>query len=126
MVNLGLFSSSRTVRSITVSFGIPYFTHWGQNILVCGSEPVLGSWNVKKGLLLSPSHQDNELIWTGSIPVSVGFECEYNYYVVDENKNVLRVEAGKKRKLVLPDGAEDGQLVALHDLWQVLPDPDSS
>lgn len=119
MANLGLFSGSKTSNSVILSFKIPYYTHWGEHLLVCGSEPVLGAWNVKKGLLLKPSHQGDELIWSGSLPIPAGFNCEYSYYVVDDDKNVLRWEAGKKRKLSLPNAAQNGQLVELHDLWQV-------
>lgn len=118
MSNLGLFPGSKPSNSVIVSFRIPYYTHWGQHILVCGSERVLGSWDVKKGLLLKPSHQGDELIWSGSLPVPAGFTSEYSYYVVDDKKNMLRWEAGNKRKLSLPDSAQNGQLVELHDLWQ--------
>lgn len=118
MTYLGLFSGAKPVKSVNVRFRLPYYTQWGQNLLVCGSEPVLGAWNVKKGLLLSPVHQGNELIWSGTISVPTGFESEYNYYVVDGEKNVLRWEMGKKRKLLLPEGIQDGVLVELHDLWQ--------
>ncbi|KAL0316723.1 UNVERIFIED_CONTAM: 4-alpha-glucanotransferase DPE2 [Sesamum radiatum] len=118
MVNLGLFPGSKTSNSVILSFRIPYYTHWGQHLLVCGSESVLGSWNVKKGLLLRPSHQGDELIWSGSLSVPAEFNCEYSYYVVDDDKNVLRWEAGKKRNLLLPNGVQNGQLVELHDLWQ--------
>ncbi|KAI3949164.1 hypothetical protein MKW98_026544 [Papaver atlanticum] len=90
-----------------MSFRIPYFTQWGQNLVISGSEPLLGSWNVKQGLLLIPSHQ-----------VPSGFECEYSYYLVDDNRHVLRWEAGKKRKIFLPEGVQDGEVVELHDLWQ--------
>ncbi|KAK6127179.1 hypothetical protein DH2020_039063 [Rehmannia glutinosa] len=72
MVNLGLFSGSKTPNAVILSFKIPYFTQWGEHILVSGSEPVLGSWNVKKGLLLKPSHQGDELIWSGNLPVRLG------------------------------------------------------
>uniref|UniRef100_A0A5B7B0S7 4-alpha-glucanotransferase n=1 Tax=Davidia involucrata TaxID=16924 RepID=A0A5B7B0S7_DAVIN len=122
MVNLSLFSGNKSMKSVNVSFRIPYYTHWGQSLLVCGSEPMLGLWNVKKGFLLSPFHQGDELIWCGSMAVSAGFGCEYSYYVVDDDKNVLRSEAGKKRKLWLPDGVQDGELVELHDLWQTSSD----
>ncbi|KAK9289814.1 hypothetical protein L1049_007974 [Liquidambar formosana] len=118
MVNLGLFSGSESTKSVSVIFRLPYYTQWGQSLLVCGSEPVLGSWNVKKGLLLSPVHHNDELIWCGSVAVPNGFECEYSYYVVDDNRNTLRWEIGKKRKLLLPDGVQDGEVVHLHDLWQ--------
>jgi len=101
------------MKSVNVSFRLPYFTHWGQSLLVCGSEPVLGSWNVKKGLLLSPVHQGDELIWSGSVAVPSGFGCEYSYYVVDDDKNVLRWELGKRRKLLLPERIQDGEVVLL-------------
>ncbi|KAI4300935.1 hypothetical protein L6164_034261 [Bauhinia variegata] len=118
MVNLGLFSESKSVNSVKISFQLPYFTQWGQSLLLCGSAPLLGSWNVKKGLLLKPSHQGDELIWRGSITVPSGFECQYNYYVVDDRKNVLRAEMGNKRKLLLPEGIQNGQEVEFRDLWQ--------
>nr|GMC86043.1 4-alpha-glucanotransferase DPE2 [Ipomoea batatas] len=118
MVNLRLLCGNKSLKSVRLSFRIPYYTHWGQHLLVCGSEALLGSWNVKKGLLLRPSHQGDELIWSGSIPVPPEFKSEYSYYVVDDEKNVVRWEVGKKRKLLLPDGLEDGLLVELRDLWQ--------
>ncbi|XP_042003319.1 4-alpha-glucanotransferase DPE2-like [Salvia splendens] len=118
MSNLSLFIGGKPSNSVIISFRIPYFTHWGQQILVCGSERVLGSWDVKKGLLLSPAHHGDELIWSGSLSVPAGFTCEYSYYVVDDKKNVIRWEAGKKRKMSLPDSAQHGQLLELHDLWQ--------
>ena len=120
MVNLGLFSGAKSMKSVNLSFRLPYHTHWGQSLLVCGSEPVLGSWNVKKGLLLSPIHEGDELIWSGGVSVPSGFGCEYTYYVVDDDKNVVRSEMGMKRKLVLAEGIQDGELVEFHDLWQVL------
>nr|XP_027066920.1 4-alpha-glucanotransferase DPE2-like [Coffea arabica] len=117
-LNLGLLTQTKNLKSVTVSFRIPYYTQWGQHLLVCGSEPILGAWNVKKGLLLSPYNQDGELIWSGRIPVPADFRCEYNYYVVDDERNVLRWEVGNKRKLLLPEGVQSGHLVELHDLWQ--------
>lgn len=120
MVNLGLFSGAKRAKSVNVRFRLPYYTHWGQSLVVCGSEPLLGSWNVKKGLLLSPIHQGDQLIWYGSIAVSDGFGCEYNYYVVDDNREVLRWEKGNRRKLFLPQGLQGGEVVELRDLWQVL------
>lgn len=122
MVNLGLISGNKGTKSVRLSFRIPYNTQWGQSLVVCGSESVLGSWNVKRGLVLSPHHQGDELIWHGSTVVPAGFGCEYSYYVVDDDRNILRWEAGKKRKLVLPDGITDGEVVELHDLWQTSSD----
>lgn len=120
MANLGIFSGSKSTESVTVSFRIPYYTHWGQSLLVCGSEPVLGSCDVKKGVLLTPSHHGDELIWRGSVTVPRGYTGEYSYFVVDDGRNVLRWEMGKKRRLVLPEGVKDGDVVELYDLWQVI------
>ncbi|KAF7803970.1 4-alpha-glucanotransferase DPE2 isoform X1 [Senna tora] len=118
MVNPGLFSGSKAVQSVKITFRLPYYTHWGQNLLVCGSAPLLGSWNVKKGVLLRPFQQGDELIWSGSITVPIGFQCQYNYYVVDDNRNVLRSEMGRKRELLLHEGIQSGQEVEFRDLWQ--------
>ncbi|GAB2210062.1 hypothetical protein Drorol1_Dr00015315 [Drosera rotundifolia] len=117
MGDIGLSFGDGLERSVNLTFRIPYFTHWGQSLLVCGSEPLLGSWNLKKGLQLSPWHVGNELIWRGSIEVPSGFGGEYSYYVVDDDKNVVRWEAGKKRKLLLPD-SQVGEAIELRDLWQ--------
>ena len=85
-----------------------------------GSEPVLGSWNVKKGLLLKAESLSwsDQLIWSRGVAVDpIGFGCEYSYYVVDVD-NVLR----SKIKLVLaePEWIQDGEVVEFHDLWPVL------
>lgn len=122
MVNLGSLSLSTSKSSkpmVSLSFWIPYFTHWGESLLVCGSAPGLGSGNVKKGLLLKPSQQDDQLIWSGSVSVPPGFSCDYCYYVVDDSKNVLRSEFGMKRKLVVPETLTGGESVQFRDLWQV-------
>ncbi|KAG5395612.1 hypothetical protein IGI04_017426 [Brassica rapa subsp. trilocularis] len=122
MMNLGTLSLITTVKSskpmVSLSFWIPYFTHWGQSLLVCGSAPGLGSGNVKKGLLLKPSQQEDQLVWSGSVSVPPGFTCDYCYYVVDDLKNVLRTEFGMKRKLVVPEALTGGESVQLRDLWQ--------
>lgn len=118
MVNPGLVSGSKPVNSVKISFRLPYFTQWGQSLLVCGSVPVLGSWNVKKGVLLSPFHEGSELIWSGSITVPKGFQCQYTYYVVDDKKNIVRWEMGKKHELTLPESVQSGQEIEFRDLWQ--------
>lgn len=117
MVNLGL--NCGVDASVKVGFRLPYYTQWGENLLVCGSQPALGSWDVKKGLLLTPLHDGDELFWRGSFTVPIGFESEYNYYVVDDKKNVLRWETGNRRQLVVPDVIKGGQILEFHDLWQV-------
>lgn len=119
MVNLGSYSGKKSSSTVTLLFKLPYYTQWGQSLLISGSEAVLGSWNVKKGLVLSPFHEGNELLWCGRISVPIAFACEYSYYLVDDDRNILRWEAGKKRNLILPEGILEGEVVEIHDLWQV-------
>lgn len=114
-----VISGKKSLSAVTLIFKLPYYTQWGQSLLISGSEPVLGNWNVKKGLALSPIHQGDELVWCGKIAVANGFKCEYSYYLVDDNRNILRWEVGKKRKFELPEGVEVGELVEIHDLWKV-------
>jgi hypothetical protein len=120
MVNPGSISGKKSLNTVTLLFKLPYYTQWGQSLLIAGSEPALGSWNVKQGLALSPVHQDNKLFWCGRVSVADDFTPEYCYYVVDDNKNVLRSESGEKRKLVLPEGIQEGDVVEIGDWWQVL------
>lgn len=116
-LGLGLYCGKKPM-TVTVTFKLPYYTQWGQSLVISGSHPVLGSGNVKQALALSPFHQGEELIWCGKIAVAIGFECEYGYYLVDDDRNVLRWEAGKKRKLILPAGIMEGEVVEIRDLWQ--------
>ncbi|CAL5085294.1 unnamed protein product [Urochloa decumbens] len=118
MASSGPTSGKKSLNTVTLLFKLPYYTQWGQSLLISGSEPALGSWNVKQGLSLSPVHQDNELFWCGTVSVAAGFTSEYKYYVVDDNKNVLRWEAGEKRKIVLPEGVQDGDVIEIRDWWQ--------
>ncbi|KAM0907019.1 hypothetical protein ACQ4PT_016421 [Festuca glaucescens] len=108
----------KSLNTVTLIFKLPYYTQWGQSLVIAGSEPVLGSWNVKQGLSLSPDHQGNALVWCGQVSVAAGFTSEYSYYVVDDHKNVLRWESGEKKKLVLPEGVRDGDVVEIRDWWQ--------
>lgn len=108
----------KSLGSVTLIFRIPYYTQWGQSLLISGSAPVLGAGNAKQGLGLVPFHQGEELIWHGKISVPVGFQCEYCYYLVDDRRNILRWEAGMKRKISLPTGINGGEVVEIHDLWQ--------
>lgn len=108
----------KSLNTVTLIFKLPYYTQWGQSLVIAGSEPALGSWNVKQGLSLSPVHQGNGLIWCGQVSVAAGFSSEYSYYVVDDHKNVLRWESGEKKKLVLPEGVQDGDVVEIRDWWQ--------
>ncbi|KAF3326219.1 4-alpha-glucanotransferase DPE2 [Carex littledalei] len=118
MRNLGSLANKRSSNSLTILFKLPYYTQWGQSLVISGSDPVLGSWNLKQAFSMDPVNQGGELVWCAKASVQVGFACEYSYYLVDDSRNVLRWESGKKRKLELPQGVKEGDVVEIHDLWQ--------
>ncbi|KAF3790784.1 4-alpha-glucanotransferase [Nymphaea thermarum] len=117
MATIDLKSPRSPSKRLLLSFRIPYHTQWGQSLLVSGSEPVLGSWNVKRGLLLTPVHANNELLWCGTLSVPVGFRCEYGYFLVDDEREVLRWE-GSRHTITLTSEFQEGEVVEIHDLWQ--------
>ncbi|EFJ19739.1 hypothetical protein SELMODRAFT_268243 [Selaginella moellendorffii] len=107
-------------RRVSLRFRIPYFTQWGQNLIVTGSHSSLGSWNLHQGLAMVPHHDEElgELVWTAQLAVREGFQARYSYCVVDDKRNAVRREAGIPRSFVLPDGIPNGSIVDLYDLWQ--------
>jgi len=107
------------IRKVTLSFRLPYLTQWGQNLMVCGSDPALGAWKTKQGLRMTPRLQAADvLFWHATLTVPHDFSCNYSYYVVDDQKNVLRLESGKRHAFVLPHGLPDAASVEIYDLWQ--------
>ncbi|XP_078442924.1 disproportionating enzyme 2 [Wolffia australiana] len=114
------FSSAR-LASVTLTFRIPYYTQWGQSLLISGSDPLFGNWDVKRGIILRPVHNGGVLLWCGKITVAAGFRSKYSYYVVNDDRGVLRSESGRKHEVSLPQGIVAG-VVEIHDLWQVASD----
>ncbi|XP_024540103.1 4-alpha-glucanotransferase DPE2 isoform X1 [Selaginella moellendorffii] len=114
-------------RRVSLRFRIPYFTQWGQNLIVTGSHSSLGSWNLHQGLAMVPHHDEElgELVWTAQLAVREGFQARYSYCVVDDKRNAVRREAGIPRSFVLPDGIPNGSIVDLYDLWQEGCSPES-
>jgi len=37
---------------VTLRFRVKYWTVWGQNLVLCGSDPRLGAWDVRKGVFM--------------------------------------------------------------------------
>eukprot|EP00252_Welwitschia_mirabilis_P024591 TRINITY_DN7346_c0_g1_i1.p1 TRINITY_DN7346_c0_g1~~TRINITY_DN7346_c0_g1_i1.p1 ORF type:complete len:954 (-),score=162.82 TRINITY_DN7346_c0_g1_i1:275-3136(-) len=113
------------IRKINLRFRLPYYTQWGQNLLLCGTDPALGASNVNKGLRMIPYHEKDTLFWHVTISVPHDFKSEYSYYVVDDHRNVLRRETGKRHSISLPNGLSDKANVEIYDLWQDASAPES-
>lgn len=115
----GRTNSLRRLKRLNILFKLPYNTQWGQNLMIIGSDALLGAWVVEKGQRLMPRQEGDVLVWEVSISVSERFETEYNYVVVDDRFRGLRRESGARRVLSLPEGLSNGATVEVHDLWQV-------
>ncbi|XP_024395916.1 4-alpha-glucanotransferase DPE2 [Physcomitrium patens] len=118
----GRTNSLRRLKRLNILFKLPYNTQWGQNLMIIGSDALLGAWVVEKGQRLMPRQEGDVLVWEVSISVSERFETEYNYVVVDDRFRGLRRESGARRVLSLPEGLSNGATVEVHDLWQDSPE----
>ncbi|KAG6552731.1 hypothetical protein Mapa_005678 [Marchantia paleacea] len=114
----------RRVKKINIRFRIPYYTQWGQNLMISGSDALLGNWTVAQGQWMTPRHEGESLVWQALISVPDHFETHYKYCLVDDKFNVIKWESGSRRFLALPQGIEDGATVDVHDSWQVGTSPE--
>ncbi|OAY82617.1 4-alpha-glucanotransferase DPE2, partial [Ananas comosus] len=117
MVNLKPLPGRKPLSSVTLIFKLPYYTHWGQSLVISGSEPILGSWNVKQALALSPVHQGDELFWCGRVAVPITFKCEYSITWL-MTIGIFEMGGREEAETALPDGVQEGDAVEIHDLWQ--------
>eukprot|EP00250_Pteridium_aquilinum_P019655 c24516_g1_i1 orf=158-3133(+) len=113
----------RCRKRVTLRFWLPYYTQWGQSLVILGSELAMGSWASTGALAMSPHHQGEVLYWTASfhvVPEELSAEASYTYCVVDHNsRRVLRRESGAPRPLRLPAAhLKDNACVEIYDLWQ--------
>ena len=76
--DLGRSGSMRRFKRVNVRFKLPYMTHWGQNLMIVGSDALLGAWIVEKGQSMTAHHEGDVLVWQVSISVPEHFETEYN------------------------------------------------
>ena len=56
-------SPFKRFNRINLRFRIAYYTQWGQNLMICGSDAQLGSNNIKQGVWMTPHHEGDLLIW---------------------------------------------------------------
>ena len=109
-------ASGRDAR-ITLRFAIPYWTEWGQNVVVIASHG--NECNRRHALVCR--HQGDDLLWAGEVHIqSTSRELEYSYAITDETAEI-EAEETSKRVLAIPEGLTDGSTIELRDSWQVGP-----
>jgi len=107
-------TAGRDARA-TLHFAIPYWTEWGQNLVVILCH---GSEGSRRHALVC-RHQGDDLLWDGEVQVSANTKSlEYSYAITDEAAEI-KAEEVSKRSLALPEGLTDGSIVELRDCWQV-------
>jgi len=102
-------SPSPTSGTTAVSFGVNATTTWGQDVVVVGSIPALGSWNPAAGVALSSAAYP---VWRGTVTVPAGTSFEYKYVKRDASGNVVW-ESGANRATTA-----SGSSLSLSDTWR--------
>ena len=66
-----------------IHFKIPYYTQWGQRLLVSGNVPELGSGDITKALALNFQAKED---WSAEIEINKNepFELNYKYILFNE------------------------------------------
>jgi len=97
-------------------FTLPFRTTWGQRLVVCGSEPALGAWNLDHALSLH--YQPAAGVWTQeiSLPDEQPGTVAYKYVLLDERTGSQDWEWGPNRTMDY-DGRQFGRVV-LADYWR--------
>ncbi|QKG53810.1 4-alpha-glucanotransferase [Hymenobacter sp. BRD67] len=100
---------------MTLSFSLPYRTTFGQRLVVCGSLPALGLWNLAHSL---PLHYDEATTyWSAEVAVpATTTEVAYKYVLLFEGGGVVW-EWGTNRALPLP-AAPPYQQLEVRDFWR--------
>lgn len=89
-----------------IHFKIPYYTQWGQRLLVSGNIPELGSGNVTKALALNFHAKED---WSAEIELNHNepFELTYKYILFNEQNGQYSEEWGDDRTLKLDSSQID-------------------
>lgn len=113
-------------KNVTIRFKMNYQTYFGQDVIVVGSLPELGFWEISKGLRLSHCgsqisvtngmFSDVRFNWQGDLVLPrAPLEISYKYFVV--SKDALTEEPSELRMLCFEKG--DGPAnYEFADLWR--------
>lgn len=89
---------------------IDYYTQWGQTVYITGSTKELGQWNEDKA---KPMQYIGNSQWIAELDINDYDVFEYKY-LIKENSNILRNEAGFPHKI----NKYIGYTLHVRDSWQ--------
>lgn len=98
---------------IQLHFHIEYYTHWGQQVYVCGSAPELGAMDESRAVMLKNSSEKD---WNLSVEISTDAPLQY-YYLLKEGDRVARREWGSSRQMAV----ENKKTYRIFDRWHDAP-----
>ncbi|MGI4870379.1 MAG: 4-alpha-glucanotransferase [Janthinobacterium lividum] len=101
---------------MTLHFSLPYRTTYGQRLVVCGSLPSLGAWNLPHALPLQ--YDEATTRWSAEIPLApeaATLPVQYKYVLLLEGGGVVW-EWGGNRTLALP--ARPAARLEVRDFWR--------
>ncbi|MBD2713973.1 4-alpha-glucanotransferase [Microvirga sp. STR05] len=104
-------------------FSLPYRTAWGQRLVVCGSEPSLGQWNLDHALPLQYNPELGRWSHEISLPDDAVGTVEYKYILLDDQDGGKHWEWGPNRS-VRHDGSQFSRIV-LEDFWRAPAQPEN-
>ncbi|MCK9448628.1 MAG: 4-alpha-glucanotransferase [Bacteroidales bacterium] len=97
-----------------LSFIIHYRTSWGQELLIGGSDAVLGSWDTEKAAAMDYVGKDK---WSLTLELNAHDYVEYKYLIREAN-GVIHWEGGDNRNL----STKDYEHITMVDHWHPLVD----
>ncbi|MFH1079493.1 MAG: 4-alpha-glucanotransferase [Pseudomonadota bacterium] len=106
-----------------IIFSLPFQTTYGQNVLIVGSTPEFGQWDVQHGLGMR-YHSDG--VWQVDIEL-LEEEQEpftYRYAIDDRNAGIILLEGGQDRRFELR-GYRGSATVEQRDFWRPPVDPEA-
>ncbi|MFY1653942.1 carbohydrate-binding module family 20 domain-containing protein [Solwaraspora sp. WMMB762] len=95
--------------TVPVTFDVTATTWYGQDVLVVGSVPALGSWDPTRAVALAP---DDYPVWSGSVNLPAGESFEYKY-VKRAPDGTVDWESGGNRS-----ATPAGDTTTLTDTWR--------
>jgi len=97
-----------------IHFKIPYFTYWGQRLMVSGNIAELGSDDLNKSLSLNYQSPEN---WYAEIDINrtESFQLKYKYVLLNDSSGIVVEEWGDDRNIEIDPSRMEH--VFCNDTW---------